>query len=323
MRRIGQRMALVGLILAAGSISVTPEARAENQGVLATNLRFFPAQVKIETGETVSWVVYQRQNDPPEPEHTLTSDTGAFPEQILRLGEKAKTLQFNQPGDYAFYCNYHGGPGGQGMSGVVHVTQATTTTTTQPPTTTTTAPPTTTTTRPPTTTTTTTAPPTPTTTTPPPSTPPTTAPPSGGSTTPSSPPPAAPPTSPPATAGTTTTTAKKKADGSTTTAAKDDKKKASAAAASSTTTTLPLPPVAPMDSSTTTVTEAPTTTSSTPPAVEEAPVDETALAAARNDAKPGKTGTAPLKVGGAVIGGLLLLMGGYGWYHRSSRYLPA
>ena len=52
--------------------------------------------------------------------HTVTADNGAFDSGNLDQGATFK-FTFNQPGAYAYYCRYHGGPGGQGMSGQVIV----------------------------------------------------------------------------------------------------------------------------------------------------------------------------------------------------------
>ena len=77
-----------------------------------------------------------------------------------------------------------------------------------------------------------------------------------------------------------------------------------------------------VDPSTTTVTEPPTTT--TTAAVEvQGEIDDAALAALPDKDRGPRGGSAPITAVAAIIGGALLAIGGYAWYHRSSRYLPA
>jgi len=39
--------------------------------------------------------------------------------------------------------------------------------------------------------------------------------------------------------------------------------------------------------------------------------------------KPADDGSILLMLAGVALGGLVLFIGGWGWYHRSSRYMPA
>ena len=75
---------------------------------------FTPKQIQVPVGTTITWTHRgQRQ-------HTVTADDGSFKSDTL---DKGATFQqtFDKPGTYAYYCEFHGGPGGLGMSGVITV----------------------------------------------------------------------------------------------------------------------------------------------------------------------------------------------------------
>ncbi len=66
-------------------------------------------------GTTVQWI-----NDD-SVAHTVTADGGAFDSGSLAPGATF-SFTFSQAGDFPYYCHFHGGPGGQGMSSRVTVT---------------------------------------------------------------------------------------------------------------------------------------------------------------------------------------------------------
>lgn len=76
--------------------------------------RFVPARVEIDPGGSVVW-----QHDGGNP-HTVTADDGSFDSGTMSTGQTF-SRSLDQPGTYSYYCRFHGGPGGQGMSGVVLV----------------------------------------------------------------------------------------------------------------------------------------------------------------------------------------------------------
>jgi plastocyanin len=53
--------------------------------------------------------------------HTVTADDGSFASDTLSNGGVFE-FTFNNPGTFAYYCEFHGGPGGEGMSAVITVT---------------------------------------------------------------------------------------------------------------------------------------------------------------------------------------------------------
>lgn len=76
---------------------------------------FDPGEITISAGTTVTW-----QHDSNAP-HTVTADSGLFRSPTLNNGDEF-SFTFEEPGTYAYYCEFHGGPDGSGMSGLITVT---------------------------------------------------------------------------------------------------------------------------------------------------------------------------------------------------------
>ena len=53
--------------------------------------------------------------------HTVTADDDSFASGRLRTGDTFE-FTFTEAGEFPFYCELHGGPGGQRMAGVIIVT---------------------------------------------------------------------------------------------------------------------------------------------------------------------------------------------------------
>jgi plastocyanin len=88
--------------------------RAQQAGVGVVDDAFQPSQITVDAGDEVSWSS-SGQNP-----HTVTADDGSFGSGTLQPGESFSTT-FDAAGSFAYYCEFHGGPGGTGMSGVVVV----------------------------------------------------------------------------------------------------------------------------------------------------------------------------------------------------------
>jgi plastocyanin len=130
-------------------------ARADSKTVLLNGTKFEPKTVEIEPGDTVVWKFQSG------PQHSVKFEngpevgcTGLLGTDCLDQPGETRSRTFSSLGEFPYYCRFHGGPGGQAMSGVIRVqaattTQSTATTSTTRPasTTTTTHPSTTTTTR--------------------------------------------------------------------------------------------------------------------------------------------------------------------------------
>jgi LPXTG-motif cell wall-anchored protein len=94
-----------------------PVAAAQNVSI--KDNAFDPKTITVKVGDTVTWSI-AGQN-----EHTATADNGSFNSDDLKAGEKTTfSFTFTKAGTFAYYCKYHGGPGGQGMSGTVVVQEA-------------------------------------------------------------------------------------------------------------------------------------------------------------------------------------------------------
>lgn len=76
---------------------------------------FTPNRIMIRAGTTVVWQ-HQGQQD-----HTVTADDGSFTSEEVTNGATFKQT-FDTPGSYLYYCELHGNTGGEGMAGVIVVT---------------------------------------------------------------------------------------------------------------------------------------------------------------------------------------------------------
>ena len=101
---------LSGLLLL-GSVVRVARGATQAATITFTCCSYSPATVTIQTGEDVTWRGGFLS-------HPLVSQDGLWP----TVGSGAEfSHTFTQPGEYWFYCDFHGGPNGQGMSGKVIV----------------------------------------------------------------------------------------------------------------------------------------------------------------------------------------------------------
>jgi plastocyanin len=87
----------------------------QDKAVSISNVKFEPKVVRVKAGSSVTWT-------DKEGTHTVTADNGDFESPSLSTGQSF-SHKFDKPGSYRYYCNYHGGKGGEGMSGTVIVTK--------------------------------------------------------------------------------------------------------------------------------------------------------------------------------------------------------
>jgi putative cell wall-binding protein len=111
LRRAGTVVCLV--VLVGSLLSTSPAAAATTVTVDAVNFSFSPDPVQVSAGDSITWT-----NKDPEP-HTATADDGSFT-VLINPGE-SKTVTLTKDGTFAYYCKFHGAPGGQGMAGTVQV----------------------------------------------------------------------------------------------------------------------------------------------------------------------------------------------------------
>ena len=111
-----RRAFLVLALVAVGFVTVPPPAQAATHNVNVDDSGFGPEFLEIEPGDTVVWSALRTG-------HTVTADDGRFDfhrDRVLGVGEQV-SWTFDAEEDVRFYCKLHGGPGGQGMSGLIRV----------------------------------------------------------------------------------------------------------------------------------------------------------------------------------------------------------
>ena len=109
----------VALSLAAWAPSDTarPVGAQETVSITVGDDFFDPKTITVPVGTTVIWTTAGRNG------HTVTSETGVFDSgtaPFLREGDTF-SFTFTEAGTFPYYCLFHGGPGGAGMSGTVVV----------------------------------------------------------------------------------------------------------------------------------------------------------------------------------------------------------
>jgi plastocyanin len=109
------RFAVV-LAVSALALGVVAGATAQDQTVSAVSSNdFSPAEVTITQGEQVTF-----QNSGGQHNVRFDGESAGMPASASTSSWKFSRT-FDQAGDFRFYCERHGGPGGSGMSGIVHV----------------------------------------------------------------------------------------------------------------------------------------------------------------------------------------------------------
>jgi plastocyanin len=88
-------------------------AQATDTVALQDNV-FNPRQVTSSSGATLVW------SNNGAAQHTITADDGSFDSGAINAGETF-SFTFTGPGTYPYYCQIHGGPGGEGMAGTIVV----------------------------------------------------------------------------------------------------------------------------------------------------------------------------------------------------------
>jgi len=78
------------------------------------DFEFAPLEITIKAGATITW-----SNDGAKP-HSATASDGSFDTAIFQPGQ-SKSITFSKPGKFAYYCQLHGTPDGNGMVGTVIV----------------------------------------------------------------------------------------------------------------------------------------------------------------------------------------------------------
>ena len=106
---------LFGLAAALALTGSAPAAAATHSVVLK-DIQFQPGTITIDVGDTVTWTHQDGATA-----HTVTADDGSFDHAMNSQASAPFSHPFNTAGTFRYYCRIHGGPGGQGMSGVITV----------------------------------------------------------------------------------------------------------------------------------------------------------------------------------------------------------
>jgi plastocyanin len=114
---------MAGIALAPAQSAAAPapaqqqqQAAPQDVAVSIVDNNFTPNKVTVPVGATVVWT---HQGQKP---HTVTSDDGAFSSGTLNGGGSFKQT-FDKPGTFPYYCEFHGGKGGEGMAGEIVVVE--------------------------------------------------------------------------------------------------------------------------------------------------------------------------------------------------------
>lgn len=97
-----------------GTGTQSPQVFSGKLNIYLQDNKFNPSRLTIKAGSTIIWV-----NQEPVL-HTIHSDTDLFQSNMLAVGQ-VFSYTFDEPGTYPYYCDSRGGPGGEGMSGVITV----------------------------------------------------------------------------------------------------------------------------------------------------------------------------------------------------------
>jgi plastocyanin len=123
-RRLGAfafALALTGAFAVPGVLVKAPPAlAADDQANVEAQDDYFQQEfVRVTVGATVDW-----KNTGRNP-HDVVADDGSFRSNTLTAGSGTFSTTFDHAGAFRYYCSFHGGAGGVGMSGIVLVGDAT------------------------------------------------------------------------------------------------------------------------------------------------------------------------------------------------------
>jgi plastocyanin len=112
--------ALLGLVLFACGGSQAESIAADDVTVKMFDNRYEYTEITIPVGGTVDFVGAGRN-----PHNAMAADGSWSTETVFGSLEQLEgdeaTLTFDQPGEYLFFCTFHGSAGGDGMAGTLIV----------------------------------------------------------------------------------------------------------------------------------------------------------------------------------------------------------
>ncbi len=86
--------------------------------IAVANFSFTPSDLTITVGDTVRWTNNGGT-------HSVQADDNSFSNGQPSSAAWVFIHVFDTEGDFRYYCRQHGGPNGDGMSGIIHVMSAT------------------------------------------------------------------------------------------------------------------------------------------------------------------------------------------------------
>lgn len=101
-------------LILAGALTLAGAGAALAAGVSMQDFSFSPRTITMSAGGSVTFT------NNGDASHTATADGGAFDTGTVAPGGSG-TVRIDQVGTYPYYCRFHGGPGGSGMSGTIRV----------------------------------------------------------------------------------------------------------------------------------------------------------------------------------------------------------
>jgi plastocyanin len=102
------------LVIFLGLLTVSTASAQPAATINMTDDSFTQTQIQIAAGQTVVWMNGSSKV------HTVTADDGTFDSGDIATGAPY-SQEFDSPGSYPYFCQYHGDVGGVGMAGVIVV----------------------------------------------------------------------------------------------------------------------------------------------------------------------------------------------------------
>jgi plastocyanin len=110
----GQFIAGFGLFPPDGVAAPAPAVASGINTVEMRDFEFGPQTISVPAGATVTWTNVGAK------QHSAKADDGSFDTQLYGAGE-SRSVTFDTPGTFAYFCELHGDEGGKGMAGTVIV----------------------------------------------------------------------------------------------------------------------------------------------------------------------------------------------------------
>jgi plastocyanin len=114
-------MAALALVVAACSgVAANTVVTGEDVTVLMYDDQFQYTEIRIPVGGSVDWVGAGRN-----PHNAVATDGSWSTESVFggleQYDGEAALLTYDRPGEYIFFCTFHGNAAGEGMAGVLAV----------------------------------------------------------------------------------------------------------------------------------------------------------------------------------------------------------